>query len=374
MEKLPYKNDDWLYAFWKLLNGERLIRRDLARFEDFTAPEKGVNFAAMMMCQDLGSMNLELNGLQFHLDLYKKYLPKVFEGTTGFIELDPDVGVSKSVNKIFSGDFGLKDVENACMFQHFQLVEWFEFETKLPKRTHTVIAKVLDRYIDDFIKDELAIERINFLRFEQQKNAFFRELDGFYLNKFGKTFIYKTHVPNPLIELGEIDLEKLFIHTLIALERLEYLTIEEIWVYDMDLPPEKQTENYKVRMTVKPKLIEEVRDAWGIFPKKKALPSKNILTFDEGKSLLHFQGKEIRISRNGNTNPHHLLKTIFKDHKRMWSYDEIAEDWEEEYGKDDWNTYYYAAYSVNEKVAKKTGVDDFLIPTKTNVVINEKYR
>lgn len=98
------------------------------------------------------------------------------------------------------------------------------------------------------------------------------------------------------------------------------------------------------------------------------------LAFDSKRSILSFQGKKIEIAKSRKTDAHHLLATLFKDTEKTWEYDEIAEDWGEAYQKEDWQKYYQASYSVNEKVAKKTEVEDFLLPTNKTVVINEKYR
>lgn len=104
---------------------------------------------------------------------------------------------------------------------------------------------------------------------------------------------------------------------------------------------------------------------------KKDIEAK--LRFDDKKSILYFQEREILISRNRDTNPHYLLLTLFKDKGRVWNFDEIAEDWKDEYSKKSWRRYYTTCYTVNKKVAIKTTIDDFLIVANKTVAINHKY-
>lgn len=374
-EKLSYMKDEKLYALWKLLNGYRLLGRDLMRFEDVIVPGEHESITAFALCQDLRFRKLELKGWVFHLDLYKKHCPKEYDAVMRFIKEKPAVGFSKSVADIFSGKFKTEDVEIACLLPAFSLVEWFEFDADLPDKTKKVIGSLVDEYIDQFIADELRINDVNFLKFERQKDQILRSLEGFYLGSYGDTFVYKTS--EPMSYLGEMtDSERayLFVHTLIALEKLDYLTIDAMWVFDMDLPPEKQTENYKVKMTVTEKLREEASKTFGLVRKKQSAPKvSSPLVFDAKRSTLSFKGKEIEIAKSKNTNPHYLLETIFKDKKKAWSYDEIAEDWERSYEKEGWRRYYYAAYSVNEKVEKKTGISDFLDITNKSVSIKKEY-
>jgi len=260
------------------------------------------------------------------------------------------------------------------MLTKFNLVEWFEFDVDLPKKTKEVIGSLLDEYINQFIGDKLRIDNANFLKFEKQKDHLLRELQGFYLGSYGNTFVYKKSERLGFIDKAEWESDYLFVHTLIALERLGYLTVASMWVFDMDLPPEKQTENYKVKMTVTEKLREEADKIFGLTHKKQdASKISSLPVFDLKRSILSFKGKDIVIAKSKNTNPHYLLETIFKDKKKTWGYDEIAEDWEYLYKKEDWKRYYYASYSVNEKVEKKTGISDFLDITNKSVCIKKEY-
>ena len=96
------------------------------------------------------------------------------------------------------------------------------------------------------------------------------------------------------------------------------------------------------------------------------------LSFDDS-SVLHFYNKKIIISKSRNSSSHDLLLTIFKDKEKVWSYDEVAADWTDEYDKSKWRRYYNAGYEANQKIAKETTIKDFLLLSSKTVNINPRY-
>ncbi len=373
-KKIIYQRDGMLYVQWKLLNAYRLLGRDLMRFQDIIVPYENQNINAFALLRNLRDMKLELCGWVFHFDIYKKYCSKECEALLLYMKDNPEAGFSKSVTNIIRGKFTIEDVEAACFLPKFNLVEWFEFDAKLPQKTSTALKTMIDSYLDSFIADTLSIETINFYRFEKQKQIFIKRLKIDYLDNYTDTFIYRTIIFPPFMDIPDYENEELFIHTLVALEKLGYLKIEAIWVFDMDLPPEKQTENYKVKMTVTEKLRNEAGGTASPASRKQT-SSRTLhpLTFDSERSVLSFRGKDIEIAKGKNTTPHYLLGTIFKDKDKLWCFDEIAEDWEHRYVKNDWRRYYNAAYSVNEKVEKKTGIKGFLDISNKSVCIRKEH-
>lgn len=99
------------------------------------------------------------------------------------------------------------------------------------------------------------------------------------------------------------------------------------------------------------------------------------LAFDDTTSTLSFMNEKITISKQAQSAPHDLLKTLFKDRTRTWSTDEVLDDWhyyleDEEVPK---NKVYQAGLAVNRIVAQSTKVKDFLIVNTKNVAINKVY-
>lgn len=221
----------------------------------------------------------------------------------------------------------------------------------------------------------------NSLQFSVQKYAFINSIES-EIGRYGKKFVFEYTSSCPGIKLGNTWMlsevkDFLFAHILIALEVLGYFKIENIWIFDMDSPPEKQTKSYKIKIDLKKKFFNEreaiLSDKPILNSNEKREKQRNNLVFNEDKSVLFFNKKEITISKARDSNGHYLLKTIFKDKNKIWEFDEIAEDWGDVYGKNDWNRYYNAGYKVNEKVAKETTIKDFLKITSKTVSINKEY-
>jgi len=103
------------------------------------------------------------------------------------------------------------------------------------------------------------------------------------------------------------------------------------------------------------------------------------LNFDTNKSVLSFGSYQVKISLKGDINNAHLvLEHIFTaegglNHK--YPYWEIAENtFKEEFYN--WRRYWRACKDIQEKVRKKTGIEDLLIFScgeSGSVYINEKY-
>lgn len=94
---------------------------------------------------------------------------------------------------------------------------------------------------------------------------------------------------------------------------------------------------------------------------------------------LQLGGKEIPMSERAENYPANLLATLFKSPNRIWSNDEILEDW---HGAKDVKSIieaakakriYHAGRKVNEKIHQIVGIKDFLIVNTKEVAIQKKY-
>ncbi|PIR58589.1 MAG: hypothetical protein COU69_04670 [Candidatus Pacebacteria bacterium CG10_big_fil_rev_8_21_14_0_10_56_10] len=101
---------------------------------------------------------------------------------------------------------------------------------------------------------------------------------------------------------------------------------------------------------------------------------KSDITLDRD-GYLHFNGVKILISKSMDSDPYHILTTLFKRKSKIWSYDEIWEDWHnnENFDAKNWRKFYNASYKINAKVAQETMVKDFLIFNSKTVRINNHY-
>ncbi|MFZ2154358.1 MAG: hypothetical protein WAV16_03960, partial [Candidatus Moraniibacteriota bacterium] len=351
-QKIPYLSDGEVYALWKYLNGSKLTGKDLLDFNDLIPSNAGRAFIAKFL-NLLKSLGVDkLNGLTFHKDIYFQYNKTSYDAfkkgkednALDSVNLKAFNYLEKlilgDINEFYRNKLGLFDFlfyENKLNF-----MEFFEFSSHIMPSDRKILANFINSYITNFIDDNLQKDKKNFYCFDKQKKKLIMDL-SYKESDYGSSFIFDYLDQEELFPGLSNDF--LFIHTLISLEMLGYLTVEEIWIFDMDLSPEQQTENYKVKIRLLDKFFKEKDEIiHGKILKKHTQKEQEpkISNFDEIKSILHFNKKEIIISKTRNSNGHYLLKTLFKDKNRIWEFDEVAEDWNDEYKKDSWNRYYNA--------------------------------
>ncbi len=103
--------------------------------------------------------------------------------------------------------------------------------------------------------------------------------------------------------------------------------------------------------------------------------NKKSTSFSMKTAKLEVEGKFISIPKN--TDQFDLCKTIFKDElskEKEWPTDEILEEWGSNYeGNEIWRKVYNAAREINQKVAAKTTIEDFLFVNRYTTKLNPKY-
>jgi hypothetical protein len=103
------------------------------------------------------------------------------------------------------------------------------------------------------------------------------------------------------------------------------------------------------------------------------------LNFDEKKGVLSFLNEEIELSKKGKeTDSVLLLKTLLKAEVKEWVHkDEILSDWgytEADIKRVPRNKVYYAGLKINNAVAIKTKINDFIECNTSKARINPKYK
>jgi hypothetical protein len=93
----------------------------------------------------------------------------------------------------------------------------------------------------------------------------------------------------------------------------------------------------------------------------------------DNKQLEH-KGVPIVVAKSKNTNQYFLLELLLENPKRLWNNDEIWEKlFKTPYRASEWKKIYNAAYDLNDKIAKQTGVDDLVERTRTTTRFSPKY-
>lgn len=106
-----------------------------------------------------------------------------------------------------------------------------------------------------------------------------------------------------------------------------------------------------------------------------SIPVGNNLRFNEREKILWIGNRKVVISQSRPNRSFLLLRTIFQDISKEWSFDEIEEDWDPEapVKKVNQNKFYQACRTTNQKIALESGIKEFLKYSKTSVRINPKY-
>jgi hypothetical protein len=268
--KLPYKKDGLFHALWKYTNANRLTGKSLITFFDLLPLEKNDRFTIFEFINALKALGIELENITFHTDIHKKYSLPEHELLNEYFTKNPSKNFSKALKKLFENKATFTDIYN--IFGNFDelfkaklqlsgLLEFIEFSPKPSYKNIAPLKNAIDQYLQSFIDDKLySPELKNFYRFSKQKEIFIRNIEQ-YIQNYGDNFLFKqgkaVSVGNTLKLDG--DDEYLFIHTLAAMEKLDFLEIESILIMDMDTPPEKQSDDYKIKLSVTQRLLDEYK-------------------------------------------------------------------------------------------------------------------
>lgn len=268
-------------------------------------------------------------------------------------------------------------------YEVYDHIRFTPSEYKIPKEMETAFRKEMNTYLDNFINGKLAITKKNYYKFETQKKVLIKLIEeGNKIALYGNNFILSERIDKDCVSEKIPDF--CIIHTVYALQRLGYVKVVDVWQdfkypknsfdrekTDFDKEPRKYV---SVNVILEDSFIEEINNKY-----KKDNPKNIFEKFDAKKGVLKFAGKEIELSKKGKeTDAVLLLKTLLKEKGIEWKHnDEILADWG--YNEDDQketpkNKVYFAGLKVNNAVALKTQIEDFLEVNTSKARINPKYR
>jgi hypothetical protein len=105
---------------------------------------------------------------------------------------------------------------------------------------------------------------------------------------------------------------------------------------------------------------------------EKKTTDKKKLQYEDG--FLYFNNYKILISKTQDTNQHDLLRILLTNKTKLWNYDEIHLEisGNDNYNKkENWNTYDQAGRAINDKIAIKTSIQNFLKLTAKTIMIDK---
>jgi hypothetical protein len=293
--------------------------------------------------------------------------------------------LQKIVNKIKKGQVKLEDIGTISWIWYgiYSHIRFTPSVYKIPPEIEQILRTEMDKYLDSFINDKLAVSKKNYYKFEPQKKVLIQLIEeGKKISLYGNKFILKVKIDNKGISEKIPDF--CVIQTIYALQKLGYLKVQSVWESreypkdsfnrereDYDKEPSKYI---NVNLVLEDLFIEEINNDY-----KKKNPINVYEHFDDKRGVLKFAGQVIELSKKGKeTDAVLLLRTLLKEKTIDWKHnDEILEDWgynDEHQKKVPKNKVYFAGQKINNAVALKTQIEDFVECNTTKARINPKYR
>lgn len=374
--QLHYLKEAALYVLWKYFNGRRLIKKGSLKFLDLLPYEFSINSGVDFVIATLDLMGLDVQNPVFHKEIFLKYNKPLTSHDMEVKALPEGSAARLAQWSIYNQKFTFQDLKNAAMLLgKTEMANFIEFDNALSEKSSKKLASFLEFYIEEFINDRLLINKQNYLKFSKQKERLVSKLLE-QEEEFGNQFILEetSHIEDQF----PYDPTFLFIHILIALEKLGYLTVQSLEVGDPEKDPMEAPSYHDEAYNAKVVLTQRFYDEFKPGQKNKVKP----LSFDADTSILVVDNKIVVISKTKNSDPHYLLSLIFTDPAKTWNYDEIwadpyfksREDGKPYNPKTEWRKIYNAARSANHKIAQETGVKDFLSFNKTTIAITKTYQ
>lgn len=286
----------------------------------------------------------------------------------------------KSGKKIKFADIG---AISWIWYEVYEHIRFTPSEYKIPQEIEAIFRTEMNKYLDNFINDKLITTKKNYYKFETQKKALINLIEeDKKIALYGNNFIITEKIDSSCVLKRLPDF--CIIHTVYALQKLGYLKVSNIWEelkYPQDnFDTEKTDYNKEPRHFININIILDETFINEINNKYKKDNPKNVFEkFDAKRGVLKFAGKEIELSKKGNeTDAVLLLKTLLGEKINNWKYnDEILADWG--YNDDDQknvpkNKVYFAGQKINNAIALKTQIEDFIECNTSKARINPKYR
>ena len=293
--------------------------------------------------------------------------------------------ISRLLNRIEKG--------HAIKFSDFMSVAkvWSSFhgrilftptEYELPEKIVAVLTGEMDKYLDKFINGKLTIGRKGYYRFDTLKRCLINLIEKENkINLYGNSFIIREKINLDGNVVREPDF--CIIHTVYALQKLGYLQVRDVWQskefqrdsfdsnsFDTNKAP---TRYVHINVTLEDSFINEIHNQY-----KTKNPTIVMKGFDDKTGVLKFADQEIALAKKGKeTDSVLLMRTLLKESVGEWKFnDEILVDWgysdelQIELPK---NKVYFAGQKINNAIALKTKINDFIECNTTKARINPKY-
>jgi hypothetical protein len=226
------------------------------------------------------------------------------------------------------------------------------------------IQEKASEYLNLFENDLLQVNRHNYYRFEMQKKAFIDRIEKQDLiAKHGNNFILSESVNAK--SFSKKDSNFLLLQTAYAMEDMGYLTVHHSWRGNASEIPYADTLGegsyiLNVNIEINENLFSLLKQEY-----QKQNPKNLFEKYNVEKGIIRFAGQEIHLGKKGKeTDAMRLMETLAHIEPEEWiERGEVYMGWG--LTKDDQdqmakNKVYYAKQAINEAVARKTKIEDFI--------------
>lgn len=232
---------------------------------------------------------------------------------------------------------------------------FIEFEISFNDQNAHDVHEATNDYLSSFSQDNYVEKKPTY---REKRHYFSKQIECFYEYVSRLPFIDNS-VNIPFTALKENDFE--------IVKILGYLETEK----RAKVRNWNDTELWNVKFSTSPLSIERLVGKQ--VAKHKEDSFKGNLSFDDAKSILLVGNEAVKIRKA--SDQFHLMRIMFEEKSELpkeWFYSDIAERYDPADKIDD-KKFYNAAYQVNQKIIRYTGLKDVLITTTQSVRINPKY-
>lgn len=260
----------------------------------------------------------------------------------------------------------------------YRAIRFTPTDYKLTNEQKSEIQKKTSEYLNLFENDALRVDKRNYYRFEMQKKVFIERIENQnMIAKHGNNFILSESVNSS--NLSKKDPNFLLLQTAYAMQDIGYLTVHNAWrdgasnsLYADMLGNGDYV--LHVNIEINDNLLALLKQEY-----QKQNPKNLVERYDASKGILKFAGQEIQLGKKGKeTDAMRLMETLAKIDPDEWiERGEVYMEWG--LTKDDQdqmakNKVYYAKQTINEAVARKTKIEDFIEGATLKWRINPLYQ
>ncbi len=182
IRKPLYWQEGYLFLVYKLLKGnersqDKQNKSEFSISNDMQPQNWPAQITMMSLAAICGQLKIQLKGLKFYTDIYKKYCKDEYEKGIKFIQENPDNKQAQLLKKVFDSKFDIQDFNLGFLVGYYGIYEFIAFDTKLDTKTEigTPVANVTVKNISTKTVDAFKVHITTFDKFGDPANGFLKD-------------------------------------------------------------------------------------------------------------------------------------------------------------------------------------------------------